>query len=302
MPFRGVLKPVWALVGPIFVVRLVVRTVQELSEDDATHLAAGVSFYALFSLFPLLLGVTALLSLFVDSGDLRSGLSGFLGSFLPGSEGMIDRNLEAAFRLRGAIGLFSIVGLLWSSSAVFGAITRAVNRAWDVHRDRPIYISKPRQLLMAAAAGGLFALSLSVPTLLRVTARVSESDLPGFDLFYDTAARILLQGFSLGLTVIIFLVLYKFLPNTKTYWRYVWLGAVVAGVLFEIAKSVFILYVERVADFQNVYGSLAPVIALLLWAYVGSFILILGAELSSEYGRMLNKVERGRLLSPGQRR
>ena len=290
---RDMLEPV----GRIFVVRLVLRTAQEVSDDDATHLAAGVSFYALFSLFPLLLGLTALLSFYADSEEVRRDLAELVANYLPGSEGLIDRNLEVAYNLRGAIGLFSIAGLLWSSSAVFGAITRAVNRAWDVHRDRPIYIGKPRQLLMAALVGMLFALSLLAPTLLRVTANVSESDLPGVGLFYDGAARIGLQGLSLGLTIVIFLAIYKFLPNTKTYWKYVWVGAVVAGVLFEIAKNLFIVYVERLADFENVYGSLAPVIALLLWAYVSSFILILGAELSSEYGRMRSGVDRGRLMA-----
>ena len=90
-----------------------------------------------------------------------------------------------------------------------------MNRTWDVHRDRPIYIGKPRQLLMAALVGMLFALSLLAPTLLRVTANVSESDLPGVGLFYDGAARIGFQGLSLGLTIVIFLAIYKFLPNTN---------------------------------------------------------------------------------------
>ena len=298
---RGRLERAWAPVGRSFVVRLLTRTVQELSDDDATHLAAGVSFYALFSLFPLLLGLTALLSFFVDSGELRSDLTEFVAGFLPGSEELIDRNLDAALRLRGAIGLFSIAGLFWSSSAVFGAITRAVNRAWDIHKDRPIYISKPRQLLMAVGVGGIFALSLSALTLVRITARVPEPDLPGLGLLYDAAARVFLHGASLGLTMVIFLVLYKFLPNTKTYWKYVWVGAVIASVLFEIAKNLFLVYVEHVADFQDVYGSLAPIIALLLWAYVSSFILILGAELSSEYGRMRRGVERGRLMADSER-
>ena len=84
----------------------------------------------------------------------------------------------------------------------------------------------------------------------------------------------------------LFLLIYKFMPNTKTYWRYIWPGAIVAAVLFEVTKNVFIIYVNRFANFENVYGSLAPVIAMLLWAYVGSLILILGAEISSEYGRL----------------
>ena len=85
------------------------------------------------------------------------------------------------------------------------------------------------------------------------------------------------------------------MPNTKTYWRYIWPGAVVGAVLFELAKNLFILYLER-STYQSIYGSVTPVIVLLLWAYVSSLILLAGAELSSEYGRMRNNVERGVLL------
>ena len=96
----------------------------------------------------------------------------------------------------------------------------------------------------------------------------------------------------------LFLMLYKYLPNTKTYWRHIWPGALVAAILFEISKNVFIYYVNTFATFENVYGSLAPVVALLLWSYLSSLILILGAELSSEYGRLREGVERGTLIHP----
>ena len=71
----------------------------------------------------------------------------------------------------------------------------------------------------------------------------------------------------------------------------------VAAALFEITKEVFILYLNTFTGFENVYGSLAPVIVLLIWTYLSGLILILGAELSSEYGRIREGVERGVLLS-----
>ena len=100
------------------------------------------------------------------------------------------------------------------------------------------------------------------------------------------------------LTVTMFLLVYKFMPNTRTYWRYIWPGAVLAGALFELAKNMFVIYLSKFASFENVYGTLTPVIILLLWTYVSSLILIFGAELSSEYGRLRRGVERGVLLHP----
>ena len=290
------LGPVADRFGRYFLVRLVVRTVQELAADDATHMAAGVAYYALFSIFPLLLGLTAVMGYFVESQETQQELVGFVAQYLPGSAELITNNIDIVLRLRGAIGVFSIIGLLWSASAVFGAVARAVNRAWDVHKDRPVYIEKPRQILMAAAVGAMFVTSVGAAALLRMAGLASETDVAGSGLTTETLGRLFLQAVSFFLTLTMFLVVYKFLPNTKTYWRFIWPGAIAGAVLFELSKNLFLIYVNNFSNFENVYGSLAPVIALLLWVYVSSFILILGAELSSEYGRIRSNVDRGTLL------
>ena len=110
---------------------------------------------------------------------------------------------------------------------------------------------------------------------------------------------ILFRLLSFIANLAIFLTLYKVLPNTKTHWRYIWPGALLAALLFEGGKYLFVFYLENFATFSAVYGSIGSVIALLLWAYVSAFILILGAELSSEYGRMLQGIGRGRHTGTG---
>ena len=289
--------------GRIFLIVLVVRTLQEMSDDDATHMAAGVAYYALFSIFPLLLGLIAIVSYLdvLESETVRTEITDFVTDYLPGSEDMIDSNVESANRLQGALGVFAILGLIWSGSAIFGAVARAVNRAWDVHKDRPLLVSKPRQLVMALGVGVLFMLSLSAATFARVAGHLSESNVPGVGFLVEAIGVVLLQGSSFVLSLCIFLLIYKFMPNTRTYWGYIWPGALLAAVLFELAKNAFILFLDRIATFESVYGSLGPVIALLLWTYVSSLILILGAELSSEYGRLRRGVGRGVLLHPKER-
>jgi membrane protein len=88
------------------------------------------------------------------------------------------------------------------------------------------------------------------------------------------------------------LFIYRFVPNRKTYWRHVWLGAVIAAILFEVAKSLFVWYLARFTNYNQVYGSLASVIILLLWLYLSSLVLILGAEIGSEYQRLRYPGER----------
>ena len=277
----------------IFVVELAVRTAKELSEDDVSHMAAGVAYYALFSIFPLLLGLIAVMGFFLEPDQVEARVQDMTSGFLPGSEQLVADNISAVIGFRGALGVFSLLGLLWSGSAMFGALNRAINRAWDIHTDRPIYINKPRQLLMAMSVGALFTISLSSAAVVRTSEDLERLDIPVLSLFAHTAGQIALQVISLSLMIVIFLMIYKFMPNTKTYWKYVWPGAITGALLFELAKNLFIVYLGRWASYQNVYGSIAPVIVLLLWAYVSSLILLLGAEIASEYERLKHNLERG---------
>lgn len=304
--FTGVLrvrfKPIEVRLMGFFWVKLVIRTTKEMSEDDATHMAAGVAYYALFSLFPLLIGLLALFSFFLGFQTVQIEFSNFVATYLPGSETLIESNIDTVRRLRGTLGVVAFLGLFWSGSAIFGAISRAINRAWDIHQDRPFYSAKPRQLAMAVGVGLLFIISMGSSTFVRIAGRLANQEFPGSDILLGIILQIVLQGASWLLAVSIFLVLYKFLPYTKTYWRYVWPGAVLAGILFELGKNLFVFYLNRFANFDN-FGTFAPIVIFLLWSYISSLILILGAEFSSEYGRLRTGIERGALLTtePKQR-
>ena len=259
--------------------QLLVRTMRELGHDDAFHMAAAISYYSILSLFPLLLGLIAILGLFLPSQTVQQELFDFFRRNLPGSVHLLEENINGVIRLRGTLGVLSILGLLWTGSSMFGAVTWSVNRAWDIHRDRPFIQRKLRDIAMALGVGILFLLSLGATTVFIILKSV---DVLGITFAVDFASRFL--GFLFSIAV--FLTIYKFVPNTRTLWRNVWPGALLGAVLFEIAKSLFVLYLNRFANYQSVYGAVAAVIVLLVWIYISAFILILGAEFSSEYGRM----------------
>lgn len=276
-----------------FLIKLAVRTVKELIEDDATHMAAAISYYALLSMFPLIVGLISVLSFFWHDDAVQGLIITWASGFLPESEEFIRNSIEPIIDARGAIGVFALIGLFWTGSAIFGGITRSINRAWDVHADRPIYLSKARQLVMAFMTGLLFLASMTINAFVGFTQEL-QLPLPGV-LVSNISVAMLYAG-SFALIFIVFLMLYKYVPNAKTYWKEVWVGALVAAALFEITEYVFILYLSKFAGFANVYGKLlAPVIVILLWSYVVGLILILGAEISSEYGRLKRGLERGRV-------
>jgi membrane protein len=290
IPFSYNLKRIRERLLKIFIVELVVRTIQELGEDDATHKAAGIAYYAIISLFPLLLGLIAILGFILPSEQVQEELLDFFERNLPGAIDVLEQNIDSVIKFRGTIGAVSLVLLLWSASAMFGAINRTVNRVWDIHKDRPFYIRKLRDIGMALGIGILFFLSMGATS---VFSFLRNLDSPLAIASSDIGARLLAFLFSIA----IFLLLYKFIPNTKTYWRYIWPGAVLAGILFEIAKTAFVFYLDHFASYESVYGNVASMIILLFWIYISAFIMILGAELSAEYGRMRMGAARGVLIA-----
>ena len=279
---------------PIF--HLIYRTIQEMSADDATHMAAGVAYYAVLSLFPLTIGLISLLGLILDSEALESELFNFFQSYLPGAKSLLSANINAEGNIRGVLGVVSFLGLFWSASLLFGAISRVVNRAWDIHEDRPFYIDKVRHILMAFSVAPMFLMSVGTTASLQILGTHDVPLIGRVDFLDNNVINIITRPLPFLFTLAIFLMIYKFTPNTRTHWRYVWPGALLGAILFEVSKSVFVLYLENFADYERVYGSLASLIVLLAWTYVSGLILIAGAEFSSEYERMKLGVERGRVI------
>ena len=102
---------------------LVYRTVKEMSADDATHMAAGLAYYAVLSLFPLSLGIISLLGLLVEPEALEGEVFRFFETYLPVSKELLSANIAAAGNIHGFLGVVSFVGLFWSASLMFGAIS-----------------------------------------------------------------------------------------------------------------------------------------------------------------------------------
>ena len=274
-------------------VELARRIWRELGDDFAVDLAASISYYAILSLFPLAIGLVSLFSLILEADAAETEVFGFFHTHLPGSESILAANVESVENIRGLLGIFSAVGLLWSSSLLFGAITRTVNRAWDIPYDRPFYVEKPRHFIMAFSVAPLLVLSVVSTTGLQVLGNEEWPVLGRLAFFEHNGINTLARPLPFVFSLAIFLLIYKFAPYTRTYWRYIWPGALVAALLFDVGKSVFVFYLENYAAYERIYGALASVIVLLAWTYMSGMIVIVGAEVSSEYQRMRLGFRRG---------
>ena len=169
-------------------VRLTIRVLQEMGADDATHMAASVSYYAVLSIFPLVIALSAMIAWVAGSESRQEGLIEFVVDFLPGSEQFVRDSVQGVETFREPLGVVAFLGLMWSATAVFGSITRVVNRAWDIRENPPFYKNKPRQLGMALGVGMLFVLSVGVTSFMQWANTIeigsrTTSDILGGQLF-----------------------------------------------------------------------------------------------------------------------
>jgi membrane protein len=255
---------------------ILVRTVREALRDNAKDLAAAIAFWAFFSVFPLLIGVFSLAGYFLESAEVQSRISEVVGNLLPGSAAFVRDNLEAVVRYRGAMTWVGILGLLWTAGKGFGAISRAVNQTLEIKRPHSIVVSKFRHFLMAVAVSILIVVSIGISVVVEIILEPAFLTRLGLDPI--EVPRLRSWAMTFVMAFLIFGLIYKMAPYVKVAWRQVLPGALLAAVLFELLKAAFLFYLDRIAHFEAVYGSLSSIIVLLLWLYVSALILVLGAE------------------------
>jgi membrane protein len=250
--------------------------------NDLTH-ASSIAYFSLLSLFPCILLMLSVLGRLTASEHDRTAVVEFFLRYFPRQFEFLSGQLDA---LRGQTFSLGVAGGLltaWAALGVFGAITTAMNHAWKVEQQPGYFRHKLVSFLMLAAAG-----TLTIAGLLIVSAQgvVRASWFAG--VVENTPALTRLTGFllrwaTLMLFVLVTGLIYYFVPNTKVRFRDVWIGALLAGVLWRLALAGFSWYVSDLSRF-SVHGSIAAVVVFLLWVYLWSVILIYGAEYSAAYG------------------
>ncbi len=260
-------------------VRLIVGVAKGLADHQAADMAASIAYYTLFSIFPLLLGLLALLGIFLPYETVYEQTFLIFNNYLPDATDLIERNISEIIAARGTLGIVAIAGLIWTGSMLFTSIYRVINRVWDISRVMPFWIRKPRDIAMVLGIGVLFL--VFIPVSLAISS-IPEGQFP----VVDALARYFNWVLVFVMTAAVFAFLYKIMPNALVHWRDVLPGAIVAAGLLWAAMAVFIFFVEEFANWELVYGPVGSVIAFLMLVYIAAFILIIGAEVSAEYAGM----------------
>ena len=256
-----------------------------VSRNDLTH-AASIAYYSLLSLFPFLLLIISILgAVTADEAD-RAKVLGFVFRYFPTRIDFMTDQLDAFRADRVRIGVAGGIGLVWASLGFFGAVTSAVNEAWGVEKQRSFWKHRLASFLLLVAATTAMAVALLFVSFLQVaeSSRIGQS-LAGAQWFIG------LQTFLFRYLALVFLMIgtglvFYFVPNARTRFRDVWVGAILTGFLWRAALSGFSWYVRQNERMMLIHGSITTVVVFLLWIYISSVILMYGVEFTASYARL----------------
>ncbi len=256
-----------------------------VSRNDLTH-AASIAYYSLLSLFPFLLLIISILGAVTADENDRAKVLGFVFRYFPTRIDFMTDQLDAFRADRVRIGVAGGVGLVWASLGFFGAITSAVNEAWGVEKQRSFWKHRLASFLLLVAATTAMAVALLFVSFLQVAeaSRIGQT-LANAQWFIG------LQTFLFRYLALVFLMIgtglvFYFVPNARTRFRDVWVGAILTGLLWRVALSGFSWYVRQNERMMLIHGSITTVVVFLLWIYISSVILMYGVEFTAAYARL----------------
>jgi len=260
----------------------------KFSDDRGNMLAAGLSFYALISLAPLLLLAAGIFAHLLGSPQSAyTQVSHYISRLSPAlvqekGTGIRDllQQLIAGKDIAWGIGG---VGLAWSASQLFVSLETAMNLVWKARERRGFIKKRLIAFGMILIVGMLFLVAMGISTAAHI---VRNWELPALGLrpadvtFAWNALAAALPPF---LAFLMFLVVYQVMPNSVVPFRCAAVGAATSAALWEIARGLFGWYAVSFADFNRIYGPITIVIVLALWIYYSALVSILGAEVGAVY-------------------
>ncbi len=263
------------------------RAASNYADHRGTLLAAAISYYTLFSLFPLTLLAFSIFGLVLRDEALQVRVLDAVIDFLPVEDDAVARSLRRIAEVGPTLTIFSFIGAAWTAAALSAAIRQALNLVFDAHQKRPFLRAK----LIDYALLPIIALPLLGGVVVTAITRLMRQEIaelfPVLEAVFGWTWTLGTLGLSFLLSFTAFALIYWLLPNKPLRFRYLFPGALVAAAAFEALKGGFTFYLANFANYDVLYGSLGSVIILLFWVFLTANILVLGAEVAAETPRVL---------------
>jgi membrane protein len=265
---------------------LLLCTVLAFDQDDGAVMSRSIAYYALFSIFPLLLVLLSVFGSVLDSDQATQMVFELVERFLPSAVELVQDNLQQAFEGQSTVGILALLGLVWSASGVFTAMYRAVNRAWNNPKGQLFWTEKLYGLAVVIVVGLLLLATTLYSTLTDVLRSWQR-------VYLGPESLVGPQGAQLGdwlallipptVSAVTFIILYRTIPRNRVTWRDVWLGGLIAGLAWEAGRRLYTWYLSNFARYSLIYGSVGAIIGFLLWSYLSAMILLIGAEFTAQH-------------------
>ena len=268
------------------VLSLLQKAFRGWKEDRASILAAALAYYTVLSIAPLIvIAITIAGSVFgadAAQGEIANTLEGLVGN--QGAQLVETVVANAAQpKLNSTASLFGAIALLITSSGLFTHLQTALNIVWKVKTKKKakLWVLLRKRLLsfgMVLVIGLLLLASLLVSTTLSALTRLDVGFLASTSSLWQWVD---LFG-SFGIVVVLFALIYRYLPDVELAWKDTWTGAVITAVLFTIGKYLVGFYVSR-SSLGSAYGAAGSLVIVLVWVFYSTQILLFGAELTQVY-------------------
>ena len=268
----------WPRLATLFYVAL-----RDFVRNNSHYVAAGIAYWTIFSLFPLALAAISVLGFIYTTPEEQTPLVEGIVRLIPVSEDYLVELIEDVAGARGTLGILAIAGLLWPGTAMFSAVRKGINHAWHIGLPQPFLLERVIDLAMLVGVALLAFITIvfTTNTLGLATLATVPSWLGG-----ELAGSVIMEVVGLAFTIGVFLLLYRYVPNTRVAWRDTWLGALLGAMLFHGVRLGLASFITNFGSFNLVYGSLGALMAVLLWAYLSSIALMWGAQVACTYSQV----------------
>jgi membrane protein len=256
-------------------------TFQCFAKARGSEAAASLAYYAFFSIFPMLLVFIVIGSYFIERKLVEEQLLKLLQGVLPGVEEVIIANIERVLELRSAVTFIALISLIWSATSVFNILAKNINRAFPNAEEPDFFKGRMLGFFMFLALGLLMVLSFGASTIsgLMPVINIPFNDKALHETFIWQVGAFLVP---VVLNLLMFWAMYQWVPMVRVHHKAAFLGALVAGVAWELLNNAFTWYLSSgLSRYRLVYGSVGTIVALLFWIYLTSMIVLIGAHLTS---------------------
>ncbi|EHJ07544.1 YihY/virulence factor BrkB family protein [Staphylococcus simiae] len=252
--------------------------IYRIGKDDASGLAAQMTYHFVLALFPMLIFLLTLLPFFnIKQSQITEMLSNAPADTSTLIKGVIN---DVTQNSSGGLLSVGLILAIWSASNGMTAIMNSFNVAYDVEDSRNGIVLKLLSVLFTIVMGVVFVVALALPTLGSVISHFLFGPL-GLDDEVRWIFNLIRIGLPIIIIFIVFIVLYSVAPNVKTKIKSVLPGAIFTSVIWLVGSFGFGWYISNFGNYSKTYGSIAGIIILLLWLYITSFIIIVGAEINA---------------------